>query len=66
MNVVINGAPREIPSELDINGMLDFLELTGSPLLVECNGTALLKSEWPTTFLRENDRVELVRVVAGG
>ena len=66
INVIINGDPRKISAELDIYGLLDFLELNGSPLLVEHNGTALLKSEWTTTFLRENDRVELVSIVAGG
>jgi thiamine biosynthesis protein ThiS len=41
----------------------------GLPLaaaLVECNGTALLRSEWSTTDLHEGDRVEIIRMVAGG
>jgi sulfur carrier protein len=41
----------------------------GLPLaaaLVEHNGTALLRSEWAKTNLRDGDRLEIIRMVAGG
>jgi len=41
----------------------------GLPLaaaLVEHNGTALLRSEWLKTHLQDGDRLEIIRMVAGG
>ena len=41
----------------------------GLPLaatLVEHNGTALLRSEWLKTQLQDRDRLEIIRMVAGG
>jgi thiamine biosynthesis protein ThiS len=34
--------------------------------LVEHNGTALLRSEWAESKLRNGDRLEIIRMVAGG
>lgn len=43
-------------------------ELTPAPetLLIEHNGTALHRSEWVDAKLREADRIEILRVAAGG
>jgi sulfur carrier protein ThiS len=35
-------------------------------MLVEHNGKALLRSEWPAVVLSEGDRLELMQVSAGG
>jgi sulfur carrier protein ThiS len=35
-------------------------------MLVEHNGKALLRSEWPAVCLSEGDRLELMQVSAGG
>ena len=49
--------------------LLDFIASLGmSPagILVERNGLALLKDEWEQTRLADGDRIEILRVVAGG
>jgi thiamine biosynthesis protein ThiS len=66
MKVVLNGKDRELPQPLNISGLLAFLGFGETPLLVEYNGTALLKSEWAEVWLNDEDRVELVKIVAGG
>jgi len=35
-------------------------------ILVEHNGLALHRHEWPGRSLAEGDRIEFIRVVAGG
>ena len=65
ISVTLNGTPREVPAQLSVLDLLDYLGFGGQPLLVELNGVALLKSEWQTVT-KESDRIELVRVVAGG
>ena len=49
--------------------LLDFIASLGLPpagILVERNGLALLKDEWEQTRLADGDRIEILRVVAGG
>jgi sulfur carrier protein len=66
MNVLINGESREIPEGLNVRQLLEHLELPVELMLVEHNQEALLKRRWDQTPVAEGDRVELVRVVAGG
>lgn len=61
----INGAEHDLHSET-IAGMVDELRMPGPLLLVEHNGVALRKSEWDRTPLQTGDRIEILRVSAGG
>lgn len=66
MTISVNGETRELRQSRTVFEMIAELELPAPTLLIEHNGTALHRSEWPTTLLAENDRIELLRVVAGG
>ncbi len=66
MKIVLNGEPHEIASALDIAGLIAELALPAPALLVEHNGLALHREEWPQRALVAGDRVEIVRIVAGG
>lgn len=66
MTVHINGEAREVMHSRTVAELVAELELPGPALLIEHNGTALHRSEWPETPLAEGDRIELLRVVAGG
>lgn len=46
-------------------GLLAALGMNG-PVLVERNGEALFPREFESTLLADGDRVEIIRVVAGG
>jgi sulfur carrier protein len=66
MTITINGEPREVAQAQDIGQLIDELGLPAPAILVEHNGLALRREEWPTRPLAEGDRIELVRIVAGG
>ncbi len=66
MTVHVNGEPRDLREARTVAAMVAELALPAPALLIEHNGLALLRSEWPGTPLAENDRIELLRVVAGG
>lgn len=66
MTVVLNGESRLVSSARDVAGLVNELQLLPATLLIEHNGTALHRSEWGSSKLNEGDRVELIRVVAGG
>jgi len=49
-----------------VEEMIRDLKLTPSTLLVERNGKALLRQEWAGERVEHGDRLEFVKVVAGG
>ncbi|MFZ9933137.1 MAG: sulfur carrier protein ThiS [Chthoniobacterales bacterium] len=65
MRLIVNGTGREVAAA-NAEELVAELGLPLAAALVECNGTALLRSEWSTTDLHEGDRVEIIRMVAGG
>ena len=66
MMVSINGEPREVARSRTVAELVAELELPAPTLLIEHNGTALTRSEWPDAPLAGGDRIELLRVTAGG
>ncbi|MCW2544667.1 MAG: thiamine biosynthesis protein ThiS [Frankiales bacterium] len=66
MQITVNGAPHELPAGTTMSGLIEQLGLVVGSVVVEHNGTALLRSEVQTTPLSDGDVLELVRAVAGG
>jgi sulfur carrier protein len=66
VTIVLNGEPRRLERARDIPELLEELGLASPALLIEHNGLALRKAEWPECLLRDGDRVEIIRIVAGG
>ena len=65
MKLVLNGKDREV-NATQVETLVAELGLPLAAALVEHNGTALLRSEWATTKLQPGDRLEIIRMVAGG
>ena len=66
MRITVNGEVREIARARNVAELIDELGLPAPATLVEHNGLALRREEWPSRLLAEGDIVELVRIVAGG
>jgi len=67
MKLKINGGERTLDEEkLSVIDLLKHLGLDGIPVVVEHNEDALLPREHATVWLADGDRIEVVRVVAGG
>jgi sulfur carrier protein len=66
IGVYLNGEIREVRSGRALTEVIESLGLPLQGVLVEHNGRALLRSEWGEAELREGDRLEILRVVAGG
>ena len=66
IRIRINGDLREISADLPLFDLIRSLGLPPETALVELNGQALLRSDWPQTRLSEDDQLEILRVVAGG
>jgi sulfur carrier protein len=61
----LNGQERAV-NAAHVEALVAELGLPLAAALVEHNGTALLRSEWAKTNLRDGDRLEIIRMVAGG
>ena len=66
MIVTVNGEAREVARAKDVAALIEELGLPAPAILVEHNGLALRREEWAGRVLAEGDRIELVRIVAGG
>ena len=65
MNLFLNGQREEVRAKT-VSDLVEELNLAPETVLIERNGTALLRTEWPDTPLSDDDRLELLRVAAGG
>lgn len=66
MNVFLNGERVECRDVRTIEELVERHQLAPETTLVERNGVALRRREWPNEKLQEDDRVEILRVAAGG
>ena len=66
MKVWINGEPAEINGAANVAELAADYGFQPNTVLIEHNATALHQREWPERKLAEGDRIEFVRVVAGG
>jgi thiamine biosynthesis protein ThiS len=66
MTISLNGEKADTHGAGTIAELIDRYGLTPQTLLIEHNGLALHQHEWPERSLAEGDRIELIRVVAGG
>jgi sirohydrochlorin cobaltochelatase len=64
--VFLNGAAYGLPEEITLPDFLSHQQLPLEALLVEHNGLALHRSEWSERVLQPGDRLEVLRVAAGG
>jgi sulfur carrier protein len=66
MNLVLNGEKCDVPDIKTVSELLDKLKLAAGLVLVEQNGQVLQRAEFAVTNLAEGDKIEIMRVVAGG
>ena len=66
MRLTVNGGDREVADGTTLPALLEQLGLQVGSVVVELNGTALLRSEVLAADLADGDVLELVRAVAGG
>ena len=66
MKIAVNGESMDTREAKTIAELIECYQLPQQLLLVEHNGLVVPRHEWPTCPLAEGDRIEFIRVVAGG
>jgi len=66
MNIYLNGELREVPENLTLAALLDWLKLPADRVAVERNREIAARSTWAETIIQPGDRLEVVHFVGGG
>jgi len=66
MQIHLNGEPREVPDNLTLAALLEWLKLPADRVAVERNRQIAARSTWAQTILQPDDRLEVVHFVGGG
>jgi thiamine biosynthesis protein ThiS len=66
MTISLNGETADTREARTIAQLIDRYQLPPQSILVEHNGLAIHRHEWAQRSLAEGDRIEFIRVVAGG
>jgi len=66
VTISLNGESVDARDADTIADLMERYQLPPQSILVEHNGLVVHRHEWPQRSLAEGDRIEFVRVVAGG
>ncbi|MFL6515066.1 MAG: sulfur carrier protein ThiS [Chthoniobacterales bacterium] len=66
MTISLNGETADCRDARTIEELVERYQLPPQTVLIEHNGLALHRREWRGRELHEGDRIEVLRVVAGG
>lgn len=66
MTIFLNGEPSDAHDARTVEELIQVFHLPAAGILIEHNGLALHRHEWPGKSLAEGDKIEFIRVVAGG
>jgi thiamine biosynthesis protein ThiS len=65
VTILLNGEAYST-STTTLPGLVEELGLPPPTLLIELNGEALRRNEWSERAIAEGDRIEILRIAAGG
>jgi sulfur carrier protein len=66
ITIALNGETREVPENLPLDGLLEWLKLPLDRIAVEVNLEIVPRARWAETPIRHGDRLEVVHFVGGG
>ena len=66
MHISLNGQEADARGAQTVAELIGRFELPPETILIEHNGVALPRREWPQKRLTGGDRIEIIRVAAGG
>jgi sulfur carrier protein len=66
MQILVNGAPCQLPQDSRVTSLIEQLGYTGKRIAVELNGEIVPKSRHADTLIAAGDQLEIVVAVGGG
>lgn len=66
IEIQVNGERQQFESDTTIQDVLDHFGIEAKRMAVEHNEAVVKRSEWASTYVRPDDRLELLEFVGGG
>jgi sulfur carrier protein len=66
MQIILNGQPKQLETNLTVIGLLETLGMAGRPVAVEINRELVPHANHGQRELADGDQVEVVTLVGGG
>jgi sulfur carrier protein len=66
ININVNNQPMSVISPISLSELIALEQLKDEGTAVAKNAAIISKNEWPTTYLSNNDTVDIFTLVAGG
>jgi len=66
MKIFVNGDEKDFGSGISLAELIDQLDLPAARIAIELNREVVRRSDWGSTMLRDEDRIEIVHFVGGG
>jgi thiamine biosynthesis protein ThiS len=66
MKVFVNGEQKDVETAISLAELITQLDLPAPRVAVELNRDVVRRSDWGSTMLKDEDRIEIVHFVGGG
>nr|YP_009027628.1 hypothetical protein 71 [Neoporphyra perforata]AGV01111.1 hypothetical protein 71 [Neoporphyra perforata]AHB35122.1 hypothetical protein 71 [Neoporphyra perforata]AHB35331.1 hypothetical protein 71 [Neoporphyra perforata]AIA19493.1 hypothetical protein [Neoporphyra perforata]AIA19702.1 hypothetical protein [Neoporphyra perforata] len=66
INIQINGEPFNCAEPISLQFLLDYLDFNPEYVAVELNDTLLPEPLFQSTYLNDQDKLEVITIVGGG
>jgi thiamine biosynthesis protein ThiS len=66
MRVFVNGEQKHFETAVSLSELITQLDLPVPRIAIELNREVVRRSDWGSTMLRDDDRIEIVHFVGGG
>jgi thiamine biosynthesis protein ThiS len=66
MKVFVNGEQKDVETAISLAELITQLDLPAPRVAVELNREVVRRSDWGSTMLKDEDRIEIVHFVGGG
>lgn len=66
MKIILNGKETEMSKSITVTEILQNLKIDCNTVVVEIDGNIIERENFDNTFIKENNKIEVVRFVGGG
>jgi thiamine biosynthesis protein ThiS len=66
MKVCVNGEEKDLSDATSLSELITALDLPVARIAIELNREVVRRSDWGSTMLKDEDRIEIVHFVGGG
>ena len=66
MKVFVNSDEKDLSDGISLMALIEQLDLPAARIAIELNREVVRRSDWGSTMLKDEDKIEIVHFVGGG